>query len=259
MRKLTTIIVLLLSLHTTAFGWGQKGHYVTCYIAECHLTPAAKEAVEELLDGHSMVYYADWADNVKYTKEYEYTRPWHYLSMNNRDRAESVARSKGGDMLSALEMMEATLRDNSVSREERAVALKLFIHIMGDMHQPLHLGRAEDKGGDLIPVVYFIESTSLHAVWDHHVPTGVREWSYTEWQKQIDRASATEEAEIIKGGYREWIDQTHDLTVEIYRDTPAETRIFYEYMAKYRPVVEQQFLYGGLRLAKMLNGIYSKE
>lgn len=258
MRRSLALILLLITTTSPAFSWGSKGHDVICYIAECHLSSRAMERVTDLLDDRSMVYYSSWADGAKYTRPYSYTRPWHYMNM---ERGESVAtskRAKDGDLLSALQLLEATLRDEGAPREEQILALKIYIHLLGDLHQPLHLGRESDEGGGLTPIVYFTESVSLHSAWDYNIPMGVREWSYTEWQQQIDRASEQEEREITKGDYTTWIDATHELTREIYRDTPSETRIFYNYIQKYRPIVEQQFLFAGLRLAQMLNDIYKE-
>lgn len=254
-RRLLVLLVLVLSC-STAFGWGKKGHDIICYIAECHLSDAALERVSEVLDGRSMVYYSSWADQVKYEGEFSYTREWHYFSMEHKDSAASARRSKGGDVLSAVEAIVSELKGGDLTAEDEAVALKLLIHLVGDMHQPMHLGRYDDGGGSDIPVVYFVESTSLHAAWDYHIVMGCREWSYTEWQQQIDRVSEVEEAVIVGGSYADWIDATHDITVQLYRDTPPETRIHYKYVAKYTPVVEQQLLYAALRLAHILNDIY---
>ena len=64
------------------FGWGQKGHDTVAYIAECHLTPATKQAVESLLDGKSIVYWANWLDNASHTPEYAYSKTWHYKNID---------------------------------------------------------------------------------------------------------------------------------------------------------------------------------
>ncbi len=258
MQRVIVSILLLLAIPPAAFGWGSKGHDVVCYIAECHLSQRAKAEVSELLEDRSMVYYSSWADGAKYTKEYSYTRPWHYLNMERRESVATAKRSKDGDLLSALEAMEAILRDESADHEAQSFALKIYIHLVGDMHQPMHLGREVDEGGGSIPIIYFTESTSLHSAWDYHLPMGVREWSYMEWQHQMDRLSEAEEATIVAGSYADWMDATHEITNMVYRDTPVETRIFYEYVAKYRPIIEQQLLYGGLRLAWLLNGIYAQ-
>ena len=73
--KIRNLSILFVCLFATmqAFGWGQKGHDVTAYIAECHLTPKAAKQIDKVLDGHSIVYYANWLDNASHTPEYAYT------------------------------------------------------------------------------------------------------------------------------------------------------------------------------------------
>ncbi len=257
MRLLVSLLSLLLLAPHPIMAWGKRGHDVICYIAECHLTEGALARVTEVLDGRSMVYYSNWMDSASHTKEYAETKEWHYFNIDRSESIESQKRSKKGDILSAVEGLVAELKVGDLTAEQESVALKMLIHLVGDMHQPMHLGRASDEGGNNIPVVYFVESTSLHSIWDYHLVEGVHTWSYTEWQSQIDRGLVDEE-EVVSGSYREWLDATHQITKEIYRDTPAETRIFYEYSDKYAPIIEQQFLYAGLRLAHILNGIYSK-
>ncbi len=255
MTKQIAILLLLLMLPTTSYGWGKRGHDVIAHIAECHLTKGVLEGVTELLDGRSMVYYANWMDSASRTAKYRDTYTWHYFNMEMRDDCSTAKRERHGDLLTAAEELEARLRDESLTREERGVALRMYIHIIGDMHQPMHIGREEDHGGGDIPVVYFVESTSLHAVWDYHIVEGCHSWSYSEWQQQIDRLNEAEVRAVTAGGYAEWIDATHEVTREIYRRTPAEHRIFYEYVDHFTPIVEQQLLYAGLRLAAKLNMI----
>lgn len=249
------LLSLLFLAPSSIMAWGKKGHDVICYIAENHLTDSALARVTEVLDGRSMVYYSNWMDSASHTSEYADTREWHYFNVDRRESIATQKRSKNGDLLSAVEGLVAELTVGDLSDEQENIALKMLIHLVGDMHQPMHLGRESDEGGNTIPVVYFVESASLHAIWDYHLVEGVHSWSYTEWQQQIDRG-LVDEAMVTSGSYGEWLDATHQITKEIYRDTPAETRIFYEYSDKYSPIVEQQLLYAGLRLAHILNGIY---
>lgn len=258
MRSLLSIVLLLLST-TTSFGWSKKGHDVICYIAECHLSKGALSQVDRLLGGRSMVYYSSWMDAASNSREYQYSKSWHYMNMERRDRAETAKRHKDGDLLSASTELVSTLRSSHSSEAEQSLALKMLIHIIGDMHQPMHLGRPYDVGGNLIPVVYFTESTSLHGAWDYHIVNGARDWSYTEWQQQIDRLSDEEVATITSGSFVDWINESHTIAQQIYHDTPAETQILYDYMDRYTPVVEQQLLYAGLRLSHILNEIYAPE
>lgn len=236
-------------------AWGKKGHDVICYIAECHLEDDVLKRVTELLDGRSMVYYGNWMDSVSHSREYDETREWHYFNIDRGKSITTAKRSKKGDILTAVEGIVAELKVGDLTHEQESIALKMLIHLVGDMHQPMHMGRKSDEGGNNIPVVYFVESTSLHVIWDYHLVEGAHEWSYTEWQSQIDRGLVDEE-QIVEGSYQDWLDATHQITKEIYRDTPAETRIFYEYIDKYTPIIEQQLLYAGLRLAHILNDTY---
>ncbi len=254
MRYLLFIITLVLPLES--FGWGKRGHDIIAYIAECHLTTEAQTRVAELLDGRSMVYFANWMDSASRTPKYKHTYTWHYFNMELRDNIATAKRERKGDLLSAAELLEQQLRDTSLPTEERTTALKMYIHIIGDMHQPMHLGRDEDQGGGDLPVVYFTESTSLHAMWDYHIIEGSHNWSYSEWQQQIDRLNSNDEQTVVAGDYTKWLNETHTVTREIYRRTPAETRVFYEYVDHFAPTVEKQLLHAGLRLAKMLNSIF---
>ncbi len=255
-RDSIILLLLLLIIPTHSFAWGKKGHDVICYIAECHLSTEAMQRVTKVLDGRSMVYYGSWMDQASHTKKHAETLPWHYMNMELRESTQTTKRSKDGDLLSALPQIEESLRSGELSPEEEAIALKMFIHLIGDLHQPLHLGRVADSGGNTIPVVYFVESTNLHALWDYHLVEGCHAWSYTEWQQQIDRLSDEAEQKVVMGDYTTWIEATHDITRQIYRKTPVESRIFYEYVDHFAPIVEQQLLYAGLRLAYLLNDIY---
>lgn len=251
-------MMILISLPLQGFGWGKRGHDVICHIAERHLTPQALERVTQLLDGRSMVYYGNWMDGASRTDEYRHTYTWHYFNMELREDVQSAKRDPSGDVLSALEQIERGLSGGELSREQQAVALKMYIHLMGDLHQPMHLGRSGDSGGGDTPIVYFVESTSLHAVWDYHIVEGCHAWSYTEWGEQIDRLSESQIAQVQQGSLAEWIDATHEITREIYRSTPRGHRIFYEYLDHFTPIVEQQLLYAGLRLSSQLNSIFAE-
>ncbi len=136
------------------------------------------------------------------------------------------------------------------------LALKMLIHIMGDIHQPLHMGHATDLGGNRIKVKFFGNDTNLHSVWDHSLPEATHKWSYTEWQQQIDRATPAEQLVIISGNIDDWARQSVETAAEVYRDFPAGKNISYNDIARWAPVVEDQYLRGGLRLAHVLNLIF---
>lgn len=239
-----------------SWGWGQKGHDTVAYIAECHLTDATRSAIDSLLDGKSIVYWANWLDNASHTPEYAYSKTWHYKNIDEDETYESAPTLQSGNIVTALKEQIATLRSSNTSKEDAALALKIIVHLMGDMHQPMHMGRASDLGGNRHSIKYFNRPTNLHSVWDSNLPESAHKWSYTEWQQQIDRADSCQQTEIMRGEIDDWAKETYGICKEVYNRTPQDTNISYDYIAEWTPAIEMQFLRGGLRLSDVLNSIF---
>ena len=258
MIAMKRIILLCCSLvlAQATLAWGPKGHDVTAYIAECHLTPEAAEAVDRVLGGHSLVYYANWLDNASHQPEYAYTKTWHYRNIDAGETLESMPENPDGDVLTAVTNLVERLSSGELTPEEEALDLKMLIHLVGDMHCPMHMGHLSDLGGNRVPVTVFGRSSNLHSAWDSTLPESAHKWSYTEWQEQIDRLADDEVMLVESGLPRDWALETWALCSEIYGATPEGSSISYDYVARYAPVVERQFLRGGYRLARLLNEIY---
>ena len=253
-RLILTSLCLLFA--RGAFAWGQKGHDVTAYIAECRLTPEAAEKVRKALDGYSPVYIANWLDFASYWPEYAYSKTWHYLNIDEGETLESMSRNPGGDVLTAVTRLTEKLKSGRLTPEEETLSLKMLIHLVGDMHCPMHTGRLSDIGGNQRPVLMFGRKTNLHSAWDSAILEAGHKWSYTEWQEQIDRLTDDEAALVQAGEPQDWLKETHAICVGIYEDSPEGTKISYDYVDKYTPVIEQQLVRGGYRLARLLNEIY---
>ena len=253
-RPLVLGAVLLTALN--AFGWGQKGHDVTAAIAERHLTPAARAAVDSLLEGRSMIYWSNWLDNASHTPEYAYSKTWHYKNVNPDERYEEAYANPAGDVVTAIKSRIEILTDTAAAVPAKAEALKMLVHLVGDMHQPLHMGRSADLGGNRIKVRYFGREQNLHSVWDSALPESAHKWSYTEWADQIDRAALREQRAAVAGSIDDWAKQTIEIANAVYEHTPAGASMSYDEVAQWTPVIERQFLAGGLRLAALLNTIF---
>ena len=185
MKKLITI-VLGLVISSAAFGWGQKGHDVAAAIAERHLTRKAAREVRRVLNGLSPVYVANWMDNASHTPLYAHTKTWHYFNVAPDGEIETTERLPEGDVLRAVTDLTAQLKSGSLEAEEEETALRMLIHLVGDMHCPMHLGHAEDLGGNRLKVRFFGRETNLHTVWDTDLVEAAHRWSYSEWAEQID-------------------------------------------------------------------------
>ena len=253
--KLFSLLSMSLLLTMQAFGWGQKGHDVTAYIAECHLTPEAAQKIDKVLEGRSLVYYANWMDNASHTPEYAYTKTWHYLNVDEGYTLETMERHPDGDVLAAVTDLYNKLKAGGLSHEEEHICLRMFIHLVGDMHCPMHAGHRSDLGGNQVPVVLFGRPTNLHSIWDSGIIEAAHKWGYMEWQQQIDRPNCDVES-LQTGTPEEWMRETVGLSAEIYRKTPEGANVSYDYVNDYTPLIEDQLLRGGIRLARLLNEIY---
>jgi len=240
----------------SAFGWGQRGHDVRAYIAECNLTPEAAQQVDRALGGHSPVYYANWLDNASHTPEYAYTRTWHYANIDEGYTYATMSKEPAGDVVKAVTELVERLQSGTLSAEKETEALKMLIHLVGDMHCPMHAGHRSDLSGNRIPVTFFGRPTNMHSVWDTSLPEAAHKWSYTEWQNQLDRLSDDEATLIESGTPEEWFMESVELCRTIYGETPEGANLSYDYVERFTPIVERQFLKGGHRLAKLLNEIY---
>lgn len=259
--KLRTSLGFIMTALTaiSAFGWGQKGHDVVAFIAESHLTPATKSTVDSLLQGRSIVYWANWLDNASHTPEYEYTKTWHYRNIDAGQDYDKAPRHRSGDVVNAIESQVYLLSDPDASPVAKTLALKILVHLMGDLHQPMHMGHKSDLGGNKVNVKYFNSNRNLHGIWDSNLVESAHKWSYSEWKDQIDRATPQEEAFIIAGNPDTWGRETFAIATAVYDQTPEDYNVSYDYIAKWTPVIEDQLLKGGLRLADVLNGLFDPE
>ena len=254
-RVFSTLIAIIIP--AMGLAWGPKGHDTVACIAENHLSKKALQRVTEILDGHSLVYVANWMDNASHTDEYAYTKTWHYVNVDPEEG--TYANSKleiAGDVVTAVNTIIDNLKSGELTPEEERVQLMMLVHLVGDMHCPMHAGHKSDRGGNGTRVRYFGRDMKLHAVWDSEIVESAHRWSYSEWQEQIDRVSAIEQQSIAAGTPNDWIEESVIIANDIYTTSTTGSNLSYDYVSYYAPVVEQQLLKGGIRLAAILEDIY---
>lgn len=256
MRKVLSIALALL-IPAMALAWGPKGHDTVAYIAEKHLSKKALKKVTAVLEGHSLVYVANWLDNASHTDEYAYTKTWHYVNVDPEEG--TYANSKkdsAGDAVVAINTLVENIKSGELTPEEERVQLMMLIHIVGDIHCPMHAGRKSDRGGNGTKVKYFGSQKKLHSVWDSEIVESAHRWGYSEWQEQVDRATPKQVQAYMQGTPNDWIEETVVLANDIYENSATGANLSYDYVAQYAPIIEEQFLKGGIRLAKLLEEIY---
>jgi hypothetical protein len=227
------------------------------YIAEKHLSKRTLKRVTEVLDGNSLVYVANWMDNASHTDEYAYTKTWHYVNVDPDEGSyNNSTKATSGDVVTAINGIVDRIKSGTLTAEQERAELMMLIHLVGDMHCPMHAGMKSDRGGNGTKVKYFGKQRNLHSVWDSEIVESAHRWSYSEWHQQVDRASRKEQKAIAQGRPNDWIEETVLLARDIYATSSTGENLSYDYVAHYAPVIEQQLLKGGIRLAKILEELY---
>ncbi len=258
MKKL--IIILLVSILSNVLSaaedWGKTGHRVVGEIAEKYLSKKAEKQISKLLDGHSLAFVAYYGDDIKSDRAYDHYRPWHYVNFPFGEKYETHSKSDKGDIIQGIQKCITVLKNDNASRTDKVFHLKMLVHFLGDLHQPLHIGLAEDKGGNDFQVRWFNDGTNLHSVWDYKM-IDFYDMSYTEMATNTDVLSKEQVEAIKKGTVIDWMYESRILCEDIYAHTEIGEKLSYNYMYEYMDSVRSQLQKGGIRLAKLLNEIFN--
>lgn len=251
----STLVVL--SYSPAAFSWGKTGHRIVGEIAQRNLDAKALKGIKELAGNEDLSRVSNWPDEIRSDPKMGYTSPWHYVSIPTGKTYFDQKRNKDGDVIEALYRFEDTLRDPKATKEQKLDSLRFLVHMTGDMHQPLHVGLAEDRGGNSIKVKWFKTETNLHSLWDEEL-VDFEKLSFTEYASYLNHYSKDEKKEWEKGSFIDWAKESQELRPKVY-DLPESGNVSYEYNYKVKPIIEQRFKQAGLRLAHVLNKIFSQE
>jgi len=257
-----TILLLLFTFifppieHETSNKWGQIGHYVTGEIAEYHLTPAARERVNTILGDYSMPRATVWMDDIRSESRFNYSNTWHWATIADGKTYEETEQDEGGDIIWALESLIAELKEGGLDETEEREKLKMVMHMIGDIHQPLHVGTGEDRGGNDVRVQWMGSNSNLHRVWDSDIINSFQ-MSYTELASELNTATADQIIEWQKATVRDWAYESVSYRDRIY-DLPSSMRLGYEYRYFNKDIVYKRLLQAGVRMAGVLNDIYGQ-
>lgn len=237
--------------------WGKNGHRATGKIAEKHLTRKTKKCIDKLLKGQSLAFVSTFADEIKSDRKFNKYYSWHYVNMKLDETYEQSEKNPQGDLVTGINTCVTILKDKNSSDEEKVFHLKLLVHFIGDLHQPMHIGRSEDKGGNTIQVQWFGRGTNLHRVWDENMIDDFK-MSYTDLADNAQDLSKSQIALIKKGSVVDWVNEVHKLTKEVYNSVQVGENLRYRYSYNHFGTVRTQLQKGGIRLATVLNNIFDK-
>lgn len=242
------------------FAWGTTGHRIIAEIAERNLTPSAKGHLEKIIGKQKLAYWANWSDFIKSdtTDVWKPTGVWHYVNLHQQKNlktfSDSLQAHPSPNLYTQIKILSTQIKNPNTSNIDKEIALRFLVHLAGDLAQPLHVGNFEDKGGNDIKLTFFGEPTNLHTVWDGKL-LEMQKYSYTEYADVLLAKPDYDVASIQNGTLEAWFNDSNKMAGKIYRGTAANTNYSYDYNYKFHDLLERQLLYGGLRLAKILNDI----
>lgn len=288
MRKPSVLIALLI-VPCIVLGWGKTGHRIIAQMGQDLLSPEIQKKITSLLSDANMAMVSNWADEARSDVNYKYISSWHYSDFDknlSREEFEKIAfEQKNGQALLRVYSIAQTLRNRQpnqaqqkqqrdflknfpqstgnkeldVCEDSDTVLLKFLIHFMGDMHQPLHLGRPEDAGANRVKIKWFNEEINLHSLWDNKI-ISMETLSYTEFAQYLSSINKLNPVKIsseeeLRRAIIDWAWETYQLTNIIYKSVDEINNTFV-YTYNYKWIYEQRFCSGAERLAGIMNYIY---
>ncbi len=236
-------------------NWGPTGHRTVAEVANNHLSKKAKKNISKILNGQSLVFVSTYGDDIKSDKKYDKFKPWHYVNYPFGTTYNNSKKNPKGDVVMGIEKCISILKNKNTNKEEQAFYLKLLVHLVGDLHQPLHVGLASDKGGNDFQVRWFNKGTNLHRVWDSQMIESYN-MSYTELSNNLFDYSKESIKQIQSGSTEQWADEIHQLAEKVYKSATIGEKLSYNYSYQNFNIVRKQLYISGLRLATILNDIY---
>ncbi len=240
-------------------SWGVIGHRTIGKIAQNNLSAKAKLAVKNLLGTENLPLVTTFADELRPYQEFDFTSKWHYINapegLNYKEFVAFLKTDTIPNVYTAVLAQIKVLKDVSKSNYEKKFALKFLVHLVGDLHQPMHVSRAVDKGGNDIEVKFLNRKSNLHGVWD----TGLIEYyglSYTEMSTAFSAVSAKDIKKWQQDEITLWIYESYKISEQLYAEVEKNTDLDYDYFPNHSEIVKKRLLQGGIRLAGLLNNIY---
>lgn len=252
-------MVLAALLPATAQAWGHDGHRAAAGITAARLCANAAAELTQLLDGMTLLEASTWPDGIRDEAPWVHTRDWHYINIGDDEPFGALEDGQAGrgQLLMAIRANLAVLRDQRESPQRRREALSFVVHLVADLHQPLHVGRSEDRGGNTITVRFDGDETNLHRLWDSALlrSTGLRQADYRRTLAPLVELGATA---WEHGRLEDWAEESRRLRPWVY-DFDARRRvplISKRYAETGRQLTAVRLAQAGVRTAWLLNELW---
>lgn len=274
MKPVAALVALVgLAFPAPAAAWGPIGHRITAQIAQDNVSGQTRARIAQILGVEELPESSTWPDEQRSNPDEFWQRtsyPWHFVTIPVGEAAENLVHPPEGDAATALAQFTATLRDPAASREDKALALRFIVHIVGDLHQPLHVGKPGDRGGNDVRVRWLDDPVirNLHWVWDEGMIQR-QDLSFTEYTARLK--ARTTPAQVVEWWTPEphvWMAESIALRDRIYPEPSAEFGdgseaapfvLRYRYGYDWTPAMELRLQQAGIRIAAYLDRVFAPE
>lgn len=244
-------MILVLGLPNKCFAWGASGHKIVAKIAWNLLKPNVKDSVSLYLKQLTLADVANWMDEIRGDQTYAYMSSWHFIDI---EKGGKFNPDSTDNIIGALRMAISQLKNRqNLSAQQVEMDIKILTHLVGDLHQPLHTGYPDDRGGNLISVFYNNNGTNLHKVWDTDIIEAEIINAPTTWSN-VGQFNKEEYQELRKVNLENWLNDSRSKLDLVY-DFKGDN-LNHKYAEKNVPLIEKQLLIGGIRLASVLNSLF---
>lgn len=252
MKKILIAQLLVLAC-LCSYGWGPTGHRATGLVAEKYLTKKAKKELLRILNDQSLAMASTWMDEIRSDSTYDYMSDWHWVTIQDGQTYDQSEKNPNGDIIQTLERIIAALKSKKLTPKEETQHIKILAHLVGDIHQPLHVGGGNDRGGNDVKVTWFRNDSNLHRIWDSDMIDDTR-LSYTELGESLEKPDAVKLTAWQKATVRDWATESMSYRSRIY--DYGNGKLGYKYAYDNFDIVRLRLLQSGVRLAGLLNEIY---
>jgi hypothetical protein len=257
--KVVLVLVIALYLPLNAGAWGMLGHRIVGQIAEKHLSGKAAKGVKLVLGNESLAMASNWGDFIKSDPAYDYLYNWHFVNLpaglDKQGIFDLLDNEKEANVYNKIPEMISILKNKQSTADQKKLAMRLLIHLVGDLNQPMHTGRKEDLGGNRASVLWFGEKSNLHRVWDESL-IAYQQLSYTEYANAINFPTDSQLNTWKNSSLKDFVYSSYQASNRIYANIKPDERLSYKYNFDFVDLLNEQLLKGGVCLANILNNIY---
>jgi hypothetical protein len=258
--KKLLLLVAIFYIPLQSMAWGTNGHRICGQVADSYITPKARKAIQAILGNESIAITSNWADFIKSDPAYSYLYNWHFINLEKAytypDLRVYLKADTAVDAYTKMNFLIAELKKPGTTKANKLLYLRMLIHIVEDVHQPLHTGHLSDKGGNDVKVQWFGKDSNLHSVWDSQL-IDFQQLSYTEYATMINHTTAAQRTKLQKAPISEWLYESDRIADKLYNDVKPNENLSYKYNFKYIGLLNDQMVKAGVRLAGVLNQIFS--